>query len=258
MANNTNSKPLSVSRIFLNGILINNPILVQVVGICPVAAAAFSLKASALLAAVFSLVLVVSQFIAGVFLRKLPRWIRVAVYLITGLAVVCPVMYLLEKYNAGVRLTVGIYLPLMAASSLAALYCEKVAVRRPVKQSFIISLAVCSGYTAVLLLTGFVRELLGSGTIAGKSVSFIRPASGMLMPFGGFLVLGFAAALLRKFILNHYPEQAEETAFKIVNTSVSVRQKPPARQPAARPAAPFNGGSPESPGTDNAGLNEQE
>lgn len=225
MANNAKPKGLPVSQVFLDGILINNPILVQVVGICPVAAAAFSVKAGALLAVVFSLVLIVTQFIACVFLKKIPRWIRVAVYLVTGLAVVCPIMYLLDKNNFGIRLTVGIYLPLMAASSLAALFCEKTAVRSSLKNSFIGAVAVCAGYSAVLIPVGFVRELLGNGSIAGIPVHFVRPASGMLMPFGGFLVLGFAAALLRRFLLNHYPKQAEDNAFTIVTTAVNIRQK---------------------------------
>jgi hypothetical protein len=65
--------------------------------------------------------------------------------------------------------------------------------------------------------------------IAGKTVSFIHPASGMLMPFGGFIVLGFTAALLRWYVLRRYPKLAKETTFEIVNTSVRVRQIPAPR-----------------------------
>jgi len=229
MAGNAKSKPLPLPQVFLRGILIHNPVLVQVIGIFPVVAAAVSLRTSALLAGVFSLVLIITQFAACAFLKKVPRWIRVAVYLLIGIAVVFPVLYILEKNNAGIRITLGIYLPLMAANPLAALRCEKVAVRSSIKHSFFDSVAASIGYSAVLLTAGFTRELFGSGMIAGKTVSFIHPASGMLMPFGGFIVLGFTAALLRWYVLRRYPKLAKETAFEIVNTSVRVRQIPAPR-----------------------------
>ncbi|MEI6578029.1 MAG: Rnf-Nqr domain containing protein [Eubacteriales bacterium] len=228
MENKPKSKPIATSQVFLKGILFQNPALVLVVGICPIVAAAVSLRAGALLAGVFSLVLIITQFIASVFLKKVPRWLRVAMYLLIGLAVVCPIIYVLEQYNIGVRLTVGIYLPLMAANSLAALHCETVAVRRNIKHSFLDSIATSIGYSLVLLLVGFVRELLGSGKIADRTIPYFEnnAASGMLMPFGGFIVLGFAAAMLQWYVIRRYPEHEKNFTFGLLNTSASDRQKP--------------------------------
>ncbi len=219
-------KPVPFSQVLLKGVFIHNPVLVQVIGICPVVAAAKSLRAAALLAGVYSLILIVTQLIASTFLKKIVRWVRVAVYLLIGLAVVCPVMYFLEKHDAGIRITVGIYLPLLAANSLAAFHCEKIAVRSSIKHSFFDSIATSIGYSAVLLLVGFIRELLGSGTIADRAVSFIPASSGMLMPFGGFIVLGFMAALLKGFILRYYPKYSKEMSFDISTTAVTVKLKP--------------------------------
>jgi Na+-translocating ferredoxin:NAD+ oxidoreductase subunit E len=215
-----------LSDIFLRGSLIHNPVLVQVIGICPVVAAAVSFRAAALLAVIYSLILIVTQVIASAFLKRIVRWVRVAVYLIIGLIIVSPFIYYLEKYDIGIRITLGIYLPLLAANSLAALRCEKVAVRNTVKYSFFDAIAASAGYSAVLLLVGFIRELLGSGSIFENPIGFLPRASGMLMPFGGFIVLGFMAALLRAYIIRRYPKYAKAMNIEISPTTVTLKFKP--------------------------------
>lgn len=209
--------------VFLEGVLVHNPVLVQVIGICPVVAAAVSLRTAALLAGVYSLVLILTEVIASAALKKTIRWVRVMIYLLIGLAVISPFSYLLEKNNADIRLTVGIYLSLLAANSLAVLRSEKIAVKNSVKYTFFDSLAASIGYSAVLLLVGFVRELLGSGTVFEKSIRFLPKAPGMLMPFGGFIVLGFMAAALRTLIIRHYPQYAKAMVVRINPMPVTLK-----------------------------------
>lgn len=209
--------------VFLKGIVVHNPVLVQVIGICPVVAAAVSLRAAALLASIYTLVLILTEVIASAFLKKTVRWVRVAIYMLIGLAVISPFSYFLEKNDAGIRLTVGIYLSLLAANSLAVLRCEKIAVKQSVKYSFFDALAASIGYSTVFILVGFVRELFGSGAILDKPVRFIVKTPGMLMPFGGFLVLGFMAAALRSFIIRHYPQYAKAMMIRITPTPVTLK-----------------------------------
>jgi len=225
MPDHLRRKPVALSEVFLKGTLVQNPVLVGLIGICPVVAAAVSVRAAALLAGVSSLILIISQVVASVFLKKIIRWVRVAVYLLIGLAVVAPVMWLLEKYDAGVRITVGIYLPLLAANSLIALRCEKIAVRSSATHSFWDALAASIGYSAVLLIAGFIRELFGSGKILEKPVSFLPAASGLLMPFGGFIVLGFMAAALKAFVMRRYPKYAKSMNIEISSTAVTLKLK---------------------------------
>ena len=209
--------------VFLKGILVNNPVLVQVIGICPVVAAAVSLRAAALLAGVYSLVLIITELIASAFLKKTIRWVRVAIYLLIGLAVISPFSYYLEKNDAGIRITVGIYLALLAANSLAVLRCEKIAVKNSVRHTFFDSLAASIGYSTVFIVVGFVRELIGNATILEKPVRFLPKASGMLMPFGGFIVMGFLAAALRWLIIRHYPQYAKAMVLQITSTPVTMK-----------------------------------
>ncbi len=234
MPDNSEQKKETLRDVFFKGILVNNPVLVQVIGICPVVAAAVSLRAAALLAGIYTLILILTEVIASAFLKNTIRWVRVAIYLLIGLLVVSPFSYFLEKNDAGIRLTVGIYLSLLAANSLAMLRCEKVAVKSSVKYSFFDALSASIGYSAVFMIVGFVRELLGSGTILGKLIEFepkelgmpmrtLTKVPGMLMPFGGFIVIGFLAAALRALIIRRYPQYAKAMMIRITPTPVTMK-----------------------------------
>lgn len=223
MPANRKQKAGPLQDIFLKGILVHNPILVQVIGICPVVAAAVSLRAAALLAGIYTLILILTEVIASAFLKKTIRWVRVTLYMLIGLVVISPFSCYLEKNNAGIRITVGIYLSLLAANSLAVLRCEKIAVKNTVKYTFFDSLAASIGYSAVFLLVGFIRELVGNGTIWDKPVRFLPRASGMLMPFGGFIVLGFLAATLRAVVIRRYPQHAKAMMIQINPMPVTLK-----------------------------------
>jgi len=145
-----------------------------------------------------------------------------ALYLLIGLGLVCPVILFTERTGLDAVEVVGIYLPLLAVNSLTAFRCEKIAVKNSVRVSVLDAVSAGIGYAAVLLLTGLLRELLGSGQIAGKPVH--TPAvPGFLMPFGGFLVLGFMAAALRGFVNRRIPRFSREMNFEINYTPVIMR-----------------------------------
>ena len=93
-----NQQKASLKRMIRLGGLIRNPVLVQVIGICPVAAAATSVINALALSAVFSLSLILCEVIASLFLTKFPRWVRMGIYSVIGMAVVFPVMFIFEKY----------------------------------------------------------------------------------------------------------------------------------------------------------------
>ena len=188
---------------------IRNPVLVHVIGICPVAAAATSLFNSLVLSAVAVVSMILCEVFASLALKKCPRWVRVSIYIIIGSAVVFPVMYYLEKAEAPVFTSLGIYLPLMAMSSINSVHCEKYAVKHSVKESFFDAVATSIGYCAVLILVGTVREILGGGKIAGFDIPHFSGFSGFLMPFGGLLLIGFIAALHKSAVIKKYPKQAK-------------------------------------------------
>ncbi|NLP47403.1 MAG: hypothetical protein GX345_00490 [Clostridiales bacterium] len=204
-------------------LILRNPVLIELAGICPVAAAAVSLKSAAVLALVSFLILLFTQSFASLFLRKLVRWVRVAIYVLLGLTVVVPAYLLLEKHMPDLRISIGIYLPLLAVNSLTALRCEKVGVRQSFFEGFKDSLAVGSAYALVLLLVGFLRDLFGSGQLPGYTIPYTFASPALLMPFGGFLVLGFLAALLKVLTMKLYPGHAKHMKLDIIPTPVTMK-----------------------------------
>lgn len=187
-----------------------NPVLVQAVGLCPVVAMATTLKGAALLSVVAAIAITFSEFIASAFLKVIPRWIRTGIYIIIGCALVVPVMYLIEKVNPELFGTLGIYLPVMAVNSLLVLRCERFAVRIKPLAALADGATASVGYAAVLLLVGTIREIIGSGSIAGFRLWEGRTLTGMLLPFGGFIVIGFAGAALRSIISAYWPKYLDK------------------------------------------------
>lgn len=227
-----NNRNITFKEIFVKGAVIFNPVLVQLAGLCPVITAATSLKNAVLLSAAFCAELIICCVAASAFLKKFPRWVRVSAYLILGLAVACPILYYIESnVLIDLSLSMKIFLPLIAANSVTAVHCEQFAVKNSVKLSFYDAAAVGIGTSAVFIITGALREILGSGTLGGMAVSIPVTFRGMTMPFGCLILLGFTAALLKAFIMKKYPEYLEEgITFKSLAASVSAQAEPAKEQ----------------------------
>jgi|LSQX01.3.fsa_nt_gb electron transport complex protein RnfE len=253
-------RKLSPSTMIFRGAFIYNPVLVQVIGICPIVAATVSLPAAAVLAAITVLLLIICETFASVALKRVPAWIRVAIYMIIGLLIACPAMYYMDARNYGVATSIGIYLPLLAVSSLAALRCEKFAVRNNPLASFIDAFSAGLGYSVVFLIVGAIRELLGNGTIAGR-VIFENPAApGLLMTFGGFTVVGLLAALHKAIVIRFFPRFEKDMSFKIKTSRAEEQRAASVRGSEKKPSA-LNRGKitgPDTASNENTGISKTE
>ena len=216
---------LSFSDAMFSSAFIHNPVLVQMVGLGAIVAVATTLKTALLLSLVFFPVMIITQAIANLLLKKVARWIRVVLYLVIGTAIVAPVMFLIDRIDPNLRIGAGIYLGLTAVSSITALHCEKFAVKTDFKSALFDAVACSVGYAAVIVVVGFFRELLGMASVWGKPVSVPFTFPALLMPFGGFIVLAFCAAALKALINKRFPEYSEETEIEIKKTSVIVSKK---------------------------------
>ncbi|MCL2508794.1 MAG: hypothetical protein FWF05_06430 [Oscillospiraceae bacterium] len=218
-------KELSPREIFLNGVILTNPLLVQVVGLCVAVTASSTLKAALLLSAVLSASLLLCEAAASALLKSAVQFIRVATYMAIGLSVACPVIFFLSGRGSPLLVNTGIYLPLLAANSLVALRCEKFAIKADVPRSLLDALANALGASIVLISSGLARELLGAGTLYGREIFGEAPLPAMQMPFGGFLVLGFSAVTLKLFISIFMPDHSAEMPFRIKKTNRSQMKK---------------------------------
>ena len=198
---------LSFKTALFKGAYVHNTVLTTLTGLCPVAAVCTSIKNALWLSLIFTVILVLCEVAAGVLLKRLDRWLRVGLYaLISSVALLIPMLFMDEKTSAAL----GVYLPLLCVSGVIVIRCEKFAVKTSGYNSFIDALAGGVGFSAVALLTGLLRELMGAGKVLGLDTGFpVIPS--VTMPFFGFLLIGFIAALHKWSLRTFFPEELTDT-----------------------------------------------
>ena len=206
-----------------NSAVIKNPLLFEAIGLCPVVAIATSLRLSIFLAVVTAIEMIVCEVLASLLLKNVRRYWRVMLYAIFGVAVIFPIMILVNRFFPDISINFGIYLPLMAVNSLIALHCERVAVKNNVKDSFIDAASASLSYGAVTILVGFLRELFANGSIADISINMPVKFPALATPFGGLLIIGFLAAGLKAFVMAKYPDKSPDRAFDTSEIRRSLR-----------------------------------
>ena len=195
-------------RRWLAGAALQNPVLVQATGLTAVIVAATTLQGALLIAILTAVHLIICEVLASV-MKRIPSWLRVAIYFAIGLAIACPAAYWLDNLMdylgtfgtqsglAAALAPLRVFLPLMAVNALTATRCERYAILHTPGDALRDALANSVGYAAAALLTGCARELLGYGSLWGVQLSQTLLIRGAWMPFGGFLLLGAMAALLK-------------------------------------------------------------
>lgn len=215
----------SVNSMVLKGAWIFNPVLIQTAGICPAVAASTDFISALYFTVLFTVITFLTCFIACAALKNVPRWVRVALYMILGVAVIFPALRLSEVLGLGINARIQVYLPLLAVNSVTAVHCEQYSVKHTVKESMIDALAVCLGFGTVLLFTGAIREILAYSSIAAVPLNLPVKLSGMVLPFGCFIILGYLAMFLRWYISKYHPKYLELTSVKIKETEFGLRKE---------------------------------
>lgn len=198
---------LSFKTALFKGAYIHNTVLTTLTGLCPVAAVCTSVKNALWLALVFAVILLLCEVSASVLLKRLDRWLRVGLYaLISSVALLIPMLFMDEKTSA----SFGVYLPLLCVSGVIVIRCEKFAVKTTGYNAFVDAVAGAVGFLAVALLTGTLRELMGTGKVFGLDTGLpVIPS--VTMPFFGFLITGFIAAVHKWSIKTFFPDEITDT-----------------------------------------------
>ena len=205
-------KSVSVIR---SSAIIKNPVLFEAIGIAPVVAMAVSLKSAIILSFVSFVELLLIECLACLLMKKLKGSVRKMIYAILGLLINIPLFMLFRYLAPNETANAGIFLPLLAVNSLIALHCERFAVKHNFKATALDAVSAGFSYAAVILIVGVVREILGSGTVYSVKLNIPVKLPGLLMPFGGFLLLGFMAAALKAIINKKYPEKHPDASFDL-------------------------------------------
>ena len=202
---------------FTEGLITNNPVLVQQIGMCATMAITTTLFNGVGMGLSVLIILTCCNVVISLIRKIIPGEIRLAIFVVVIAAFVTIVDLLLQAFVPALSEALGVFIPLIVVNCIiigrAEAFCQKM----PVKDSFFDGIFQGLGYTCVLIVMCVVREFLGSGRFGGGLIDIsngfrftldgtgagiqIFPesygASILSLPFGGFLTLGFLIAAMQ-------------------------------------------------------------
>ena len=193
---------MNFKKQFKEGLLTKNPVLVQLLGMCSTLAITTSLFNGIGMGLAVTVILICSNVLISALRKVIPNQIRIAAYIIIA-GFVTVVDLLLKAFIPPLSESLGVFIPLIVVNCIILGRAEGFASKNGVLASAVDGLCQGIGYTVALVVVCVIRELLGSGTFGGgllnggEGIRIIPaefPAMQMVMPVGGFLVLGFVIA----------------------------------------------------------------
>ena len=189
---------MDIKKQFEEGLLSKNPVLVQLLGMCSTLAITTSLFNGIGMGLSVTIILICSNVLISALRKVIPSQIRIAAYIVIIAGFVTIVDLMLQAFLPDLAESLGVFIPLIVVNCIILGRAEAFASKNGVLASALDGLFQGIGYTLVLLVMSGIRELLGSGTLAG---TVIFPAEYgalmMVLPVGGFLTMGFLIAFMQ-------------------------------------------------------------
>lgn len=195
---------MNFKKQFMEGLLTKNPVTVQLLGMCSTLAITTSLFNGIGMGLAVTIITICSNVLISALRKVIPNQIRIAAYITIIAGFVTVVDLLLKAYIPALSASLGVFIPLIVVNCMVLGRAEAFASKNGVLASAVDGLCQGIGYTVALVIVCVIRELLGSGTFGGGLLgpggAGIRiipeqfPAMQIVMPVGGFLVLGFVIA----------------------------------------------------------------
>lgn len=201
---------MDIKKQFKDGLLTQNPVLVQLLGMCSTMAITTTLFNGIGMGLCVTIILICSNVVISLLRKVIPSKIRIAAYVVVIAGFVTIVDLLMQAYLPALSASLGIFIPLIVVNCIILGRAEAFASKNSVAASALDGVFQGLGYTIVLVIMCVVREFLGSGTfgggILGADGAGIRilpeqfPAMMMILPVGGFLTLGVLIAVVQYFL----------------------------------------------------------
>ena len=201
---------MDIKKQFKDGLLTQNPVLVQLLGMCSTMAITTTLFNGIGMGLCVTIILICSNVVISLLRKVIPSKIRIAAYVVVIAGFVTIVDLLMQAYLPALRESLGIFIPLIVVNCIILGRAEAFASKNSVAASALDGVFQGLGYTIVLVIMCVVREFLGSGTFGGGILGVdgagIRilpeqfPAMMMILPVGGFLTLGVLIAVVQYFL----------------------------------------------------------
>lgn len=194
----------STKDVIIGPIFVNNPIALQILGVCSALAVTSNLKTAATMAAAVTIVTACSNAAVSSIRNFIPNSIRIIAQMAIIASLVIIVDQVLKAYAFSTSKQLSVFVGLIITNCIVMGRAEAYAMKNPVLPSFLDGIGNGLGYSVVLLFVGFFRELFGSGSLFGIKLLETTNDGGwymanglMLLPPSSFFLIGGFIWLLR-------------------------------------------------------------
>ena len=192
----------SLSSVFLNGILTENPTFRLVLGACPTLAVTNSAINGIGMGAAATFVLIGSNVVVSLLRKFIPNNVRIPAFIVIICTFVTMVQLFMQAYLPSLYESLGIFIPLIVVNCIILARAEAFASKNPVIASAVDGLGMGVGFTLALTLIGMIRELIGSGSLFGFRImnAGYEPMLIFVLASGGFLTFGILLGVINAVI----------------------------------------------------------
>ena len=198
---------MNLGKQFKEGLITNNPVLVQVLGMCSTMAITTSFFNGLGMGVAVTVILTLSNVIISAIRKIVPDKIRIAMFIVVIAGFVTCVDLLIQAFVPDLAASLGVFIPLIVVNCIILGRAEPFSYKNGIAASFFDGIFHGIGYTVVLLIMCIIREFLGAGTFGGgllgpdgKGIQILPsqfPAGMLTLPVGGFLVLACLIAAMQ-------------------------------------------------------------
>ncbi|MGV8844569.1 MAG: NADH:ubiquinone reductase (Na(+)-transporting) subunit D [Pseudomonas sp.] len=208
----------TIKQVLLNPLFNNNPIGLQILGICSALAVTTNLQTALVMSAALTLVTGFSNLFISMIRSQIPGSIRMIVQMVIIASLVIVVDQFLKAYAYSLSKQLSVFVGLIITNCIVMGRAEAFAMQNPPVLSFFDGIGNGLGYSAMLVVLGFVRELFGAGKLLGYEIlplvndgGWYQPNGLLLLPPSAFFLIGLIIWGLRSW----KTEQVEPNAFKM-------------------------------------------
>ena len=189
---------MNVGKQLKEGLLTQNPVLVQLLGMCSTLAITTTISNGIGMGLSVTIILTLSNIFISLLRKIIPEQVRIACYIVVIAGFVTMVDLVLQAFFEDIAESLGVFIPLIVVNCIILARAESFASKNKPVAAAIDGICQGIGYTLVLLVMSAIRELLGSGALAGYQIFPAEYSASLIaQPVGGFLTLGFLIALMQ-------------------------------------------------------------
>ena len=198
MATTDTTQPQATDE-FVKGLWRDNPVFVQVLGMCPVLAVSNTARNALAMGLATLFVLALSNIVISSIRNIVPKQVRISTFILVIATFVTIVDYLIQAISLDLHNALGAFISLIVVNCIILGRAEAFASKNPIGASIADGLGMGLGFTFALFCLGAVREVLGAGTLFGFHVlpASFEPWVVMILPSGGFFTLALWLLLFR-------------------------------------------------------------